>query len=396
MGILDSQYGNLLNQEEQKKSQQGLLLNLALGLLSQSGPSTTPKNFGSILGTAGLGAIQNQNQTIQGLLQSKLFKSKLDEQEAEKKRNQGLLGLVGQQSKTYQPGQGQAPILDQPGTGLLGGLEQNNPNALRDYYAKAAAFDPQLGVKGLMSLSPSGKDSPSSVREWEYLKKQFPKMPIDFPTYLEVKRQGYTVGNVAGVPSMRPQIPGLPVIPLTTLSKEAHGQATIEGAKTGAKEKAKDTVEAQTNLGSAIDEIDKMRTNVNALLNAPGFKTIYGASGLIDPRNYYPGSDAANAGAMREQLSSQAFGISIQKMRGLGQLSDAEGKKITAAYTRATNPKISDQEARKAWNEVLEGLDLAERRAKEKANVSTGSGSIDRSSERSSREAEALRILRGR
>ena len=245
-----------------------------------------------------------------------------------------------------------------------------------------------------MSLSPSGKDSPSAVREWEYLKKQFPNMPIDFPTYLEVKRQGYTVGNVAGVPSMRPQIPGLPVIPLTTLAKEASGQATVEGAKTGAKETAKATVAAQTNLGNAIDDIDKMRTNVKALLNAPGFKTIYGVSGLVDPRNYIPGTDAANASVMREQISAETFGISIQKMRGLGQLSDAEGKKITAAYTRATNPKISDQEARKAWKEVLEGLDLAERRAKEKANVSTETG--NRSTDRSSREAEALRILRGK
>jgi hypothetical protein len=57
-------------------------------------------------------------------------------------------------------------------------------------------------------------------------------------------------------------------------------------------------------------------------------------------------------------------------MRGLGQLSDAEGKKITAAYTRATNPKQSEIDAKKAWKEVLKYLDLAEMRAKQKAGVS--------------------------
>jgi hypothetical protein len=66
-------------------------------------------------------------------------------------------------------------------------------------------------------------------------------------------------------------------------------------------------------------------------------------------------------------LAANAFGISIQKNRGLGQLSDAEGRKFSAAFTRATNPKIGTEEAKVAWAETLQYLDLIQARLKQKA-----------------------------
>jgi hypothetical protein len=242
---------------------------------------------------------------------------------------------------------------------------------LEGLLAVASKVDPKLGLSGLVDLEKRktdfGKDTPAAVREWEYLKSQFPNMKIDFPTYLSVKRSGYTVGDVGGVPTMRPVIQGLPAIPLTTLHQEATGQSTIAGAKKGAEVKSGAQAQSQIDLGSNLDEINKMRQEVTGLVGSRGFDTIYGLSGKVDPRNYIPGTDAANAEARRSQLEAASFGIAIQKMRGLGQLSDAEGKKVTAAYTRAIDKKQSPEAAKEAWSEVQTYLDLAEKRAKEKA-----------------------------
>lgn len=174
-------------------------------------------------------------------------------------------------------------------------------------------------------------------------------------------------GDIGGVRSEMPVLPGAQARPLTDLSTEVAGQAAIAGGKAAAAEAGKQTSTAQAGLGAELDEISKMRTNVMGLIESPGFDTIYGLAGRVAPSNYVPGTDAANSQARREQLDAAAFGIAIQKMKGTGSLSDAEGKKVSAAFTRATNPKISAPEARAAWGEVVFYLDLAEKRAKEKA-----------------------------
>ncbi len=62
--------------------------------------------------------------------------------------------------------------------------------------------------------------------------------------------------------------------------------------------------------------------------------------------------DIADAQGQFQNLGSQAFLTSVQKFRGLGPLSNAEGAKAESAYTRATSSTIGQTEARKAWSEV--------------------------------------------
>jgi hypothetical protein len=137
-----------------------------------------------------------------------------------------------------------------------------------------------------------------------------------------------------------------------------------------ATEVGKGTGEAQLGLEDALADINKLRTNVNNFLAAPGFKSVYGnVQGQPGVRGVLgvADQDIADAQASLKNLDAQTFGIAIQKMRGLGQLSNAEGMKVTDAFTRATNPTISETEAGVAWNDVLDGLDLAEARAKRRA-----------------------------
>jgi hypothetical protein len=77
--------------------------------------------------------------------------------------------------------------------------------------------------------------------------------------------------------------------------------------------------------------------------------------------------DAADAIAARKQLGSQAFGVAIQKMRGLGALSNAEGLKVENALTRAMDSTISPQEARIAFGELQTQLNELERVARTEA-----------------------------
>lgn len=109
------------------------------------------------------------------------------------------------------------------------------------------------------------------------------------------------------------------------------------------------------------DDVLKMQGNVQGLLDAPGFNTIYGKSRFMSP-SMLPGGEGADAEARRNQLEAASFGISIQQMKGLGALSNAEGLKVTAAYTRAVDPKQSEEAAREAWAEVQGYLKMAQDR----------------------------------
>lgn len=347
-------YAGLLSQDEQSDARKNLLLNFGLGLLANSGPSTTPVSFGQAAGKAGLSAIEQQNQYSQGLVQNKFLKQKMEESERQRMLPE-LIGRPGGQVPMGPPtAQGEYGSVMQEGTGVVGGKIPSTT-----LYQNMLGMGPEYAKMGMHGLG-VGADVPASVREYEYFNK-LPKTAQD--QFLGLKRQGYEVTNIAGVPTLVPRMPGGQVVPLSTLQNEMSGKAGIAGATKAATTLAEAQTEAKLGLGSSLDEIQKMRDSVKGLVESPGFDTIYGLSGKIDPRNYVPGTSASDASAKREQLDAMSFGIAIQKMKGLGALSDAEGKRVSAAYTRATNPKISSDEARKSWNEVLQHLDKAERRS---------------------------------
>lgn len=177
-------------------------------------------------------------------------------------------------------------------------------------------------------------------------------------------------GGVPGVTSANPFHHGPKAAPVADASTVAGNAGEIKrqqevGSAAGV---------AQAALPDQLADISKLRDSVNGLLGAKGFSGVYGniqgqpgvrtLAGLGD-------QDIQDAQIRLKNIDAQTFGVAVQKMRGLGQLSNAEGTKVTDAYTRAVDPRIGEEEARQAWNEVLDGLDLAEARAKRKAQVST-------------------------
>jgi hypothetical protein len=178
-------------------------------------------------------------------------------------------------------------------------------------------------------------------------------------------------------PRATPIAPGQPAAPIVTPLSTPEQTAANVGTIAEAKKIGTMRAEATVTLPDALGELDYMKKNINSLLAKPGLDSIYGARVGTDIGQKiatFASQDAADAAAAREQLAANAFGISIQKNRGLGQLSDAEGRKFSAAFTRATNPKIGTEEAKVAWAETLQYLDLIQARLKQKATgVAPGS-----------------------
>jgi hypothetical protein len=205
-------------------------------------------------------------------------------------------------------------------------------------------------------------DIPSAVRVAEY----YAGLPaegdgVTRPIFNEANRAP-TVREIGGVQTQLG--PGASTQPLGSLAAEADArrvlaEAQASGAATGGAQGA-----AAAGLPDALADINKMRRDIQAFTSHPGFSTVYGKT---RPFAFIPGSEAAGAEGRRRTLDAQAFSITIQKMRGLGALSNAEGQRVTDAFTHATNPAISEEEAMGAWGEVNYYLDLAEQRAQQKA-----------------------------
>lgn len=122
-------------------------------------------------------------------------------------------------------------------------------------------------------------------------------------------------------------------------------QAKLEAAQLKRDElnKTKDQG-AQSKLASldtALDTVAKLETH-------PGLSGNLGATGAIPN---IPGTDAADASALIDQLQSQTFLTSVGAMVGLGALSDAEGKQIANA-AGSLNRKQSEEQFRRQLTSI--------------------------------------------
>jgi len=144
----------------------------------------------------------------------------------------------------------------------------------------------------------SGSLLPADPREFEYLKKQFPDRKFGYNDYLNMKRKGYTVQDIGGVPTLVDITgasvgqpggvqPGAAVraappltTPLTTLESEASGQAKIAGAKSEAQISGTKQGEATSKLSdvqASLPNMYRLRDKLSEL----GKKATYTTAGRI-------------------------------------------------------------------------------------------------------------------
>ena len=134
------------------------------------------------------------------------------------------------------------------------------------------------------------------------------------------------------------------------------------------KAKAEDVAKAKTNVGGYANDVANSIQLIDQTMKMPGFSS---ALGPLQSRLPTVRGTTADAEAAIKQIQGGAFLDSIQEMRGLGALSNAEGQAATQAATRMQTA-ISEDGFRKAAEEYKAIMTQGLLRMQRKAGVEQG------------------------
>lgn len=121
--------------------------------------------------------------------------------------------------------------------------------------------------------------------------------------------------------------------------------------------------EQEFNEESSLATVDDTIRSVDGLIESPGLTRASGIEANIPIT--IAGSHAANFEAKLETLQSQAFLSQVEKLRGLGALSENEGKKLSSAIG-ALNTSMSDDAMLKSLKEIKRSLEEGKKRLEKK------------------------------
>ncbi|ABN42219.1 gp11 [Sodalis phage phiSG1] len=106
----------------------------------------------------------------------------------------------------------------------------------------------------------------------------------------------------------------------------------------------------------ALGAVDTFNTALQSLSELEASPGLSKAVGIKSAFPTLPGSDAANFEARLDTFKAQTFLPMVQSMKGMGALSDAEGKKLTDAVG-ALNPKMSESAFRASMGRIRRELE---------------------------------------
>jgi hypothetical protein len=110
--------------------------------------------------------------------------------------------------------------------------------------------------------------------------------------------------------------------------------------------------------GGQIASFDTMLGTLDRLGSHPGLSRSVGIVGAFPTM---PGSESANFKAELDTFQSQAFIPMVSQLKGMGALSDAEGKKLTAAVG-ALNPNMGEKAFRESVGRITSEMAAARER----------------------------------
>lgn len=126
-------------------------------------------------------------------------------------------------------------------------------------------------------------------------------------------------------------------------AKQQEARSKAEQAKADKAAAAQGAVDTFSTALSSLDEITK----------SPGLSKSVGIRSALPT---IPGSDAANFEARLDTFKAQTFLPMVSSLKGMGALSDAEGKKLSEAVG-ALSPKMSESEFRKSAEKIRSDLE---------------------------------------
>ncbi len=112
---------------------------------------------------------------------------------------------------------------------------------------------------------------------------------------------------------------------------------------------------------TALDSIDTAKLSLQTIIDHPGRGAATGMSAAFNPLTI-PGTDRAGFNARLETFKAQTFVPMVSQLKGMGALSDAEGKKLTAAVG-ALDPNMPEDEFLSSANDIMTELETKKQRA---------------------------------
>ncbi|AML87594.1 acyltransferase [Salmonella enterica] len=109
----------------------------------------------------------------------------------------------------------------------------------------------------------------------------------------------------------------------------------------------------QASAQGAVDTFSTALDSLNEIEQSPGLSK---AVGIRSAFPTVPGSDAANFEARIDTFKAQTFLPMVQSLKGMGALSDAEGKKLSDAVG-ALSPKMSEKAFRDSIGKIRNQLE---------------------------------------
>ena len=380
MGLLD-----MMNDPKQA----GLMM-AAAQMMAQSGPSARPVGIGEILG-GGMGAYMNtknamtQQQADEEERKQMAEARKLEMQKAQMSlqesmrfndfyKNRGAKmpaatqGMAPEQTTSLAPGAaaGQAPqhpseyerLMQEANELQMAGF----PRQAKDAYELAIKLRPEFDQTPRVANGPDGKpfsyvlDKGGNIKRLDgVLPREEMKMAnlggheMAYNPFALQHGQTFNKSMTTGdrVSLRNADVTDNRAREFNAIQQDANNIQRGEKQRTD-----------QMTRSSQVASFDTMLGTLDRLGDHEGLSRSVGAMSLLPTM---PGSDSANFQAELETFQSQAFIPMVAQLKGMGALSDAEGRKLTAAVG-ALNPSMSKDAFKQSVARIKADMELARQR----------------------------------
>lgn len=289
-----------------------------------------------------------------------------------------------------------------------------------DSVKKAAASAYQNAVKDVeksdgTSLNGEEKALLERLFQWEAVKQNNTGLQPGSPNYIDPAKVGLKEEDVARGESLRGTLVAKEKAPEKDAyndyarKMQASGQQplpfeewkTQNAARAAAQKKiAEAGAEAEVALPQIEASANTLNTSIERVLNHRGLSKVVGPNQGALPDWMRRSDDARDFMALYDVLKSQSFLESIQKMRGTGPVSNAEGEKIMAALG-ALRIDVTETAFRENLKNIQESLGKMQREIAEKqaaagrrATGQGGGGSSRAAPEGTVIEVEGKKMIR--
>lgn len=204
-----------------------------------------------------------------------------------------------------------------------------------------------------------GSAAAAAPEQLRIIQAELNRLPADHPDRPALMREIQRIGGGQAAPS----------------GNYAAGPSAIEAARNEATrvklvEQAKADVVPTQQRESKTAAANDMLSVIEMLDKHPGRETATGASGVIDPRNYIPGTNAKDFSVALDQLKGKTFLQAFESLKGGGQITEVEGKKATEAIGR-----LNTAQSDKAFQQALSDLRGVVEGSMKRASGQTGGAS---------------------